>query len=168
MRAFTQPAGINKEIQVDINQIRKLMRLIQNTDITEIEVTEGEQTVRISRRTTVPEVQHFSAPQSHAATAAPAPAAPPAPEPSTAATDKAHVVASPMVGTFYRAPSPEAEPFVKEGSKVKKGDTLCVIEAMKLMNEIEAEYAGIVEQILVENASPLEYGQPMFVITPTA
>lgn len=73
-----------------------------------------------------------------------------------------------MVGTFYRASSPDAAPFVSEGSKVKKGDTLCVIEAMKLMNEIEAEYAGIVEKIMVENATPLEYGQPMFVITPTA
>lgn len=154
---------------MDINQIRKLMRLIQNTDITEIEVAEGEQTVRISRRTSGPEIQHFSAPQSHAAPAAPTHAAPPpTPEPSAATGEKANVVTSPMVGTFYRAPSPESEPFVKEGSKVRKGDTLCVIEAMKLMNEIEAEYAGTVEQILVENASPLEYGQPMFVITPTA
>jgi len=157
---------------VDITQIRKLMRLIQNTDVTEIEVTEGEQTVRISRRSSAPDVQHIMMPQQthHAAPAAPAAAPPPAAAAAApaAAAEDAHVVTSPMVGTFYRAPSPEADPFVSEGSKVKKGDTLCVIEAMKLMNEIEAEYAGIVEEVLVENATPLEYGQPMFVITPTA
>jgi len=142
------------------------MRLIEHSDVTEIEVTEGDQTVRISRRGAASDVQHVMmphAPVAPAATpAAAVPAAPAAPE------EQLHVVSSPMVGTFYRAPSPEAEPFVSEGSKVKKGDTLCVIEAMKLMNEIEAEYDGVVEQILVENATPLEYGQPMFVITPSA
>jgi len=158
---------------VDITQIRKLMRLIQNTDITEIEVSEGEQTVRISRRSGAPDVQHHfmpSAPAAHAPAAAPAPvaAASTAAAPAAASADDANVVKSPMVGTFYRAPSPEADPFVSVGSKVNKGDTLCVIEAMKLMNEIEAEYTGVVEKILIENATPLEYGQPMFVITPAA
>ncbi len=155
---------------MDINQIRKLMRLIQNSDVTEIEVTEGEQTVRISRRGATPDVQHYMMPQPQfaSAPAAPAPAASPAPAAPAAAEESVNVVSSPMVGTFYRASSPDAEPFVSEGSKVKKGDTLCVIEAMKLMNEIEAEYAGIVEKILVDNATPLEYGQPMFVISPTA
>lgn len=153
---------------MDITQIRKLMRLIQNTDITEIEVTEGEQTVRISRRTAASDMQHFVMPQMHAAPAAAPAAAATAPAPAATREQDAHVVTSPMVGTFYRAPSPDADAFVSEGSKVKKGDTLCVIEAMKLMNEIEAEYAGVVEKILVDNATPLEYGQPMFVITPSA
>jgi len=158
-------------MHVDITQIRKLMRLIQDTDVTEIEVTEGEQTVRISRRSATPEVQHVlmpSAGAAHAPTAAHPPAPAASSEPAAAAANQAHVVTSPMVGTFYRAASPDADPFVSEGSKVKKGDTLCVIEAMKLMNEIEAEYDGIVEKIMAENASPVEYGQPMFVITPSA
>ncbi|RMG91575.1 MAG: acetyl-CoA carboxylase biotin carboxyl carrier protein [Zetaproteobacteria bacterium] len=147
---------------MDISQIRKLINLLQNSDITEIEVSEGETCVRISRQSTpspVPAVQ--------------TPAAAPAPEPrpqegetKKQAYDEAHLVKSPMVGTFYRAPSPDAEPFVKEGQKVSKGDVLCIIEAMKLMNEIEAEYDGLVEKILVENATPVEYGQPLFVITP--
>jgi len=152
---------------VDIAQIRKLIRLIQNSDVTEIEVTEGDQTVRICRgqpAAAQPAVQTIQAPAPAPATeAAPAPAQ----EAETAASEQ-HVVRSPMVGTFYRAPSPEAEPFVKVGSRVKKGDILCIIEAMKLMNEIEAEYDGVVEEILVENASPVEYGQPIFVITPLA
>jgi len=152
---------------VDITQIRKLMRLIEHTDVTEIEVTEGDQTVRISRRSPASDAQHFVMPQAPVVSAAAPAVAPPAATPA-APEEQLHTVVSPMVGTFYRAPSPEAEPFVSEGSKVKKGDTLCVIEAMKLMNEIEAEYDGVVEQILVENATPLEYGQPMFVITPSA
>jgi len=152
---------------VDITQIRKLMRLIEHSDVTEIEVTEGDQTVRISRRGPSSDVQHIMMPQAHAAPA-PAPVAAAAPASPAAPEEQKHVVSSPMVGTFYRASSPDAEPFVSEGSKVKKGDTLCVIEAMKMMNEIEAEYDGIVEQIMAENASPLEYGQAMFVITPTA
>jgi len=150
---------------VDISQIRKLIRLIQSSDVTEIEVTEGDQTVRISRRSAAAAV---AAPVMPAGMyAAPSPVAPAAPAPeATAEAHEEHVVKSPMVGTFYRAPSPESDPFVSEGSKVRKGDILCIIEAMKLMNEIEAEYDGVVEKVLVENASPLEYGQPMFVITP--
>jgi len=163
---------IYKENNVDISQIRKLIRLVEHSDVTEIEVTEGEQTVRICRGS--------SAAQTPVQYAAPAPvAAAPAPAPATTAPaaaaataeddgDAAHTVTSPMVGTFYSAASPESEPFVSVGSKVKKGDTLCIIEAMKLMNEIEAEYAGTVDAILVENATPLEYGQPLFVITPSA
>jgi len=154
---------------VDISQIRKLIRLIQQSDVTEIEVTEGDQTVRISRR------EHVAAPQMQFAAPAPVVAMPAAttataaaPETPSPATENhsEHIVKSPMVGTFYRAPSPEADPFVSENTKVRKGDILCIIEAMKLMNEIEAEYDGIVEKILVDNASPLEYGQPMFIITP--
>ncbi|MDQ6987485.1 MAG: acetyl-CoA carboxylase biotin carboxyl carrier protein [Mariprofundaceae bacterium] len=158
---------------MDITQIRKLIRLIEHSDVTEIEVTEGEQTVRICRRgheATAGAVQYVQAPiAAPAAVPAPVAAAPAvAAEAPAAAEEDKHIVHSPMVGTFYRSPSPEADVFVNEGSKVKKGDTLCIIEAMKLMNEIEAEYAGTVEKILAENASPLEYGQPMFVITPAA
>jgi acetyl-CoA carboxylase biotin carboxyl carrier protein len=148
---------------VDISHIRKLIRLIQSSDITEIEVTEGDHTVRVSRQGSVATVAAPVAPPAIAAapTAAPAVAAAPAEE----AADE-NVVASPMVGTFYLAPSPDADNFVSEGSKVKKGDTICIIEAMKLMNEIEAEYDGVVENILLNNASPVEYGQGLFVITP--
>jgi acetyl-CoA carboxylase biotin carboxyl carrier protein len=150
---------------LDIPQIRKLMRLIENSDVTEIEVTEGEQTVRISRQGGMPAMVPAAVPQpvqyQAAAATAPAPAAAPDSD-----EEKEHAVKSPMVGTFYRASSPDAEPYVSEGSKVKKGETLCIIEAMKLMNEIEAEYDGTVQKILVENASPVEYGQPIFVITP--
>jgi acetyl-CoA carboxylase biotin carboxyl carrier protein len=143
---------------VDISQVRKLIRLIQNSDVTEIEVTEGDHTVRVSRQGTVatagPAVQHVVA-----AAAAPVVA-------EAAPQEDEHVVSSPMVGTFYRSSSPDSDPFVSEGTKVKKGDTLCIIEAMKLMNEIEAEYDGVVDKVLLENASPIEYGQALFVITP--
>jgi len=149
---------------VDISQIRKLIRLIQSSDVTEIEVTQGDQTVRISR-------QNPAAPAPVTYAAPPSPAAPPAaataPAPEAEANEE-HQVTSPMVGTFYAAPSPDAENFVSVGKKVQKGETLCIIEAMKMMNEIEAEYSGVVEAILVENASPVEYGQPIFVITPMA
>jgi len=152
---------------VDIAQIRKLIKLVQSSDVTEIEVSDGEHSVRISRQTTT-----TTAP---VAAAAPAPesitATPASTEPAVASVeedlaDHPHAVKSPMVGTFYRAPSPDAEAFVKEGQKVSKGDVLCIIEAMKLMNEIEAEYDGVVEKVLAENASPIEYGQPLFIITP--
>ena len=155
---------------MDIAQIRKLIKLVQNTDLTEIEVTEGDQTVRISRQHAYgmapPPVYHHAV----AAPQQPAAAAPAAAAPAAGGDEEAseNTVASPMVGTFYRAPSPDAEVFVSEGKKVKKGDTLCIIEAMKMMNEIEAEYSGVVEAILVENATPVEYGQPLFIISPLA
>ena len=149
---------------MDISQIRKLIRLIQSSDVTEIEVTEGDHTVRVSRQGTVAAV---AAPVAAPAPATvPAPAAAPVAAPAQESVDDINIVPSPMVGTFYLAPSPDADNFVAEGSKVKKGDTLCIIEAMKLMNEIEAEYDGVVEKILVNNASPVEYGQGLFVITP--
>jgi len=155
---------------VDISQIRKLIRLLQASDVTEIEVTEGDQTVRISRRehvVTVPQAQTVATTPAATPTQAVPATTPPTP-PAATEDQGEHIVKSPMVGTFYRSPSPEADPFVTESTKVKKGDILCIIEAMKLMNEIEAEYDGVVEEILVDNASPLEYGQPMFVITPLA
>jgi len=150
---------------VDIAQIRKLIKLIQSTDVTEIEVTEGDHTVRVSRQgsvaTIAPAVQHIAAPAAVAAAPVAAAAAP-----AAETANEEHQVTSPMVGTFYRAASPDADPFVTEGTKVKKGETLCIIEAMKLMNEIEAEYDGVVDKICVENGSPVEYGQALFVITP--
>ncbi len=151
---------------MNITEIRKLIKLVQSSDITEIEVTEGESSIRISRQSNVAAPVAFAAPQAMAA-----PVAAPVQDVAAAATatDDAsheHVVNSPMVGTFYRSPGPDSDAFVNEGDKVKKGQTLCIIEAMKLMNEIEAEYAGTVTEILVDNATPLEYGQPIFVITP--
>jgi len=154
---------------MDISEIRKLIRLVQQSDVTEIEVTEGESTVRISRQslvaTTVAAPQAV-APAATLAPAATAVAAPAAIAEAPAAENNEHVFKSPMVGTFYAASSPDDDPFVSEGTVVKKGDVLCIVEAMKLMNEIEAEYDGVVEKVLVKNAQPLEYGQPIFVITP--
>lgn len=148
---------------MDISQIRKLIRLVQSSDVTEIEVTQGDQTVRISRQgMAVPMVA--AAPVANYATAPVAAAAPVKEE----IIDDENQVTSPMVGTYYSAPSPDADAFITTGQKVQKGETLCIIEAMKMMNEIEAEYSGVVEAILVENASPVEYGQPIFVITPLA
>ena len=149
---------------MDISEIRKLIRLIQDTDVTEIEVSDGSHTVRLSRQSTSAPVQLVQQPQ--AAPAAPMVGAPAAAPAAAPAHDEAHLLKSPMVGTFYRSASPDAEPFASEGKKIKKGDTLCIIEAMKLMNEIEAEYDGVVEEVLVENATPVEYGQPLFVIRP--
>ncbi len=156
-----------QEFHVDISHIRKLIRLIQSSDVTEIEVTQGDQTVRISRQSTgIPAAAPVAAAAYMAAPAAePVMTAAPAAEPEHA---EEHQVTSPMVGTFYTAPSPDADTFVQTGQKVQKGETLCIIEAMKMMNEIEAEYSGVVEAILVENATPVEYGQPIFIITPLA
>lgn len=150
---------------MDITQIRKLIRLIQSSDVTEIEVTQGDQTVRISRQSAAAPAAVPVAYAAPAMPAAPVAAAVPVAEDEP---DDEHQVTSPMVGTFYAAPSPDAENFVSIGKKIQKGETLCIIEAMKMMNEIEAEYSGVVESILLENASPVEYGQPMFVITPLA
>lgn len=148
---------------MDISQIRKLIKLIQSTDVTEIEVTEGAETVRISRGSPVAAAPVYAA--AHAAPPVAAPAAPAAAVESPAVSTL-NQVKSPMVGTFYSSPSPDADTFVSVGQKVKKGDTLCIIEAMKMMNEIESEYNGVVEAILADNATPVEYGQPIFVITP--
>jgi acetyl-CoA carboxylase biotin carboxyl carrier protein len=149
---------------VDIAQIRKLIKLVQSSDLTEIEVTEGDQTVRISRQHPV---AHPAPAAQYAAVAAPVVAAP-TPAPAEEPANEKNTVTSPMVGTFYRSPSPDADSFVSVGQKVKKGDTICIIEAMKMMNEIEAEYDGVVDSALLENATPVEYGQAIFVITPLA
>jgi acetyl-CoA carboxylase biotin carboxyl carrier protein len=153
---------------VNITEIRKLIKLVENSDIAELEVAEGETSIRISRQSSVAPVAMASqtfAPSAPTAIAAPATTAPEATS-EPAAENNEHVVNSPMVGTFYRSSSPDADPFVNEGDKIRKGDTLCIIEAMKLMNEIEAEYDGVVDKILVNDATPLEFGQPIFVVTP--
>jgi len=153
---------------MDISHIRKLIKLVQSSDVTEIEVTEGSETIRISRQGNVAAVA--AAPMITEYAVAPTPAAAPAAAPVVAeeSVNEAHLVKSPMVGTFYAASSPDADDFVSVKQKVKKGDTLCIIEAMKMMNTIEAEYAGTVESILIDNAAPVEYGQSLFVITPSA
>ena len=147
---------------MDLRKLKKLIDLVQESGIGEIEITEGEEKVRISRQLAAqpmmmasPAMQHMAVPGAPAAPAA-APAAPPEP--------KGHALKSPMVGTFYRAPSPGAPPFVEVGQSVSKGQTLCIIEAMKLLNEIESDVAGTVKAVLVDNGQPVEYGQPLFLI----
>ena len=150
---------------MDLRKLKKLIDLVEESGIAEIEVTEGEEKVRITRSVAAPAVQtvYAAAPAPvaapAAAQAASAPAAPAAP-----AANHANAQKSPMVGTFYRAASPTSDPFVEVGQTVKEGQTLCIIEAMKLMNEIEAEKSGVVKAILVENGTPVEYGEPLFVI----
>ena len=137
---------------------------MQNSGISELEITEGEERIRIAKHlTAAPASAMVSMPTPVAAHAAVAPAPTLAAEPIPAPSE-GHVMKAPMVGTFYRASSPDASPFVEVGQTVKAGDTLCVIEAMKLMNEIEADISGVIKAIQVENGQAVEYGQPMFVI----
>lgn len=151
---------------MDIRKVKKLIELLEASDVAEIEIHEGEESVRISRTSTV--IQQL--PAVAAPMVAPAAAAAPAAQPQAAEPPAAeqlpsgHQVTSPMVGTFYRAPSPTAKSFVEEGQQVKVGDTLCIIEAMKILNQIESDKAGTVTQILVENGEPVEYNQPLFII----
>jgi acetyl-CoA carboxylase biotin carboxyl carrier protein len=148
---------------MDLRKLKKLIDLVEESGISELELTEGEEKVRISRaiQQFAPQpVQYAVAPAQVAAATSAAPAsAEPAPE-----VIQGHVVESPMVGTFYRASSPEASSFVEVGDRVEVGDTLCIIEAMKLLNEIESDKAGVVKKILIENGQPVEYGEPLFVI----
>ena len=155
---------------MDLRKLKSLVDLVAESGISELEITEAEGKVRIVKAPPVPAPQYFAQPQMMQA-APPAPSAPPAGGPGIAAAAEAprpvsrgQVVKSPMVGTLYRAPNPESDPFIQIGTPVKIGDTLCIIEAMKLMNEIESEFAGTVTEILVENGQPIEYGQPLFVI----
>jgi len=151
---------------MDIRKVKKLIELIEESGVAEIEIKEGEESVRISR---VNQNMMVSAPAIAAPVAA-APAAAPAPAASAAALSaepeepSGHLVRAPMVGTFYRSPSPNAKSFVEEGQSVKSGDTLCIIEAMKLLNQIEADKSGTIKSILIENGQPVEYNQPLFVI----
>ena len=148
---------------MDIRKVKKLIELLEESGIAELEIKEGEESVRISRySTTQPAIQMAAAPAPVATpAAAPAPAAA---EPAAAEKPSGHEVRSPMVGTFYSAASPTAGPFVTVGQKVNVGDTLCIIEAMKMMNQIEADRAGTVKQILLENGQPVEFDQVLFII----
>ncbi len=148
---------------MDIRKVKKLIELLQESDIAEIEIHEGEESVRISRATSqVTLAAPVATPA--AATITTAPAAAPAEATVEAEEVSGHQVTSPMVGTFYRASSPEAKFFVEEGQQVSVGDTLCIIEAMKILNQIESDKAGTVKKILVENGDPVEFNQPMFII----
>lgn len=158
---------------MDIRKVKKLIELLDESGIAEIEITEGEEAVRISRypaNVAVPAAAPVAAPVVAAASqvaAAPAQAATPAPASPIAMTEAeedGHVVMAPMVGTFYSASSPGAAPFVQVGDRVGIGDTLCIIEAMKMMNQIEAEVSGTIKSIRVQNGEPVEYGQILFVI----
>lgn len=153
---------------MDIRKVKKLIELLEESGISEIEISEGEESVRISRHPSggpppaPAAVTHVEAAPAGTGTAAgqqPPETGPPEPE-----EPAGHTVNSPMVGTFYRAPSPGAKDFVEVGQTVKAGDTLCIIEAMKMMNQIESDVDGVVKDILVENAEPVEFGQPLFVI----
>lgn len=147
---------------MDLRKLKKLIDLVEESGISELELTEGEEKVRISRAiapSAAPAVQYVAAPAAAApAASAAAPAAAAAPE------LEGKVVKSPMVGTFYRASSPDAKPFVDVGSSVSAGETVCIIEAMKLLNEIESEHTGVIKKIFVENGQPVEYGEPLFLI----
>ncbi|SEJ52846.1 MULTISPECIES: acetyl-CoA carboxylase biotin carboxyl carrier protein [unclassified Pseudomonas] len=152
---------------MDIRKVKKLIELLEESGIDELEIREGEESVRISRHSKTPAQQYY-APAPVAAPAAPAPAAAPAAaaaaEAPAAAKLNGTVARSPMVGTFYRKASPSSPAFVEVGQTVKKGDTLCIVEAMKMMNHIEAETSGVIESILVEDGQPVEYDQPLFTI----
>jgi acetyl-CoA carboxylase biotin carboxyl carrier protein len=149
---------------MDIRKVKKLIELLEESGINEIEIKEGEEAVRISRHP----AGGYAGPQMHYAppvqAPAPAAAAPVAAAPAAAPQVSGHVVTSPMVGTFYRSPSPGAKSFCDVGSSVKVGDTLCIIEAMKMMNQIESDKSGTVKAILCENGQPVEFGQGLFVI----
>jgi len=144
---------------MDLRKLKKLIDLVQESGISELEVTEGEEKVRIAKHFPMPTMSHY-APQLPAAAPVAAVAVTPAAEPVI----DGHVVKSPMVGTFYRSSAPGAKPFVDVGQNVTAGERLCIIEAMKLMNEIESDVSGTVKAILVENGQPVEYGQPLFII----
>jgi acetyl-CoA carboxylase biotin carboxyl carrier protein len=148
---------------MDIRKVKKLIELLEESDVAEIEIHEGEESVRISRATAMPMAMAT-------AQMAPMAIAPQAAAPA-AATDtpeveeiQGHAVRSPMVGTFYRSPSPGSKPFVEEGQQVSAGDTLCIIEAMKILNQIESDKTGTVRKILVDNGQPVEYNEPLFII----
>jgi acetyl-CoA carboxylase biotin carboxyl carrier protein len=151
---------------MDLRKLKKLIDLVQDSGIAELEITEGEEKVRITSVVahSQPVYAQYSQPQMMAPMSAPALAPVAEAVPAEPAEPEGHVVKSPMVGTFYRTPSPSAKAFVEVGQTVKSGDTLCIIEAMKLMNEIEADESGVIKAILIENGQPVEYGQPLFII----
>lgn len=141
---------------MDLRKIKTLIDLVESSGIAELEISEGEERVRISRSIAQPQQMYASPPQVVASVPLPPAAAPAAPE--------GHIVKSPMVGSFYRCPSPGAKSFVEVGQAIQEGETVCIIEAMKLLNEIEADKSGTIKAILVENGQAVEYGQPLFII----
>jgi acetyl-CoA carboxylase biotin carboxyl carrier protein len=155
---------------MDLRKLKTLIDLVQQSGIAELEITEGEEKVRISRGMPAvaggvpqPGTVYMTAP---APQAAPEPAAPAAPaEPAAAPEPEGFPIKSPMVGTFYRQSAPDAKPFVEVGQAVKAGETVCIIEAMKLLNEIESDRDGVIKEILVENGQPVEFGQPLFILS---
>ena len=155
-------------MQLDINKIARLLKVVSESDIAEIEIKEGEEQIKITRATAavVPVVQPVAAAPTAPAVVAPAaPAsAPVAAAPAPAAEETGHVMKSPMVGTFYRSANPEAPAFTEVGKTVKEGDTVCIIEAMKMMNQIAADKSGTIKKILVENGATVEFDQPLFII----
>jgi len=148
---------------MDLRKLKKLIDLVEASGIAELEITEGEEKVRIAKSIAGAPMMMSHAPQMMHA---PAPAAAPvvAAVPAEDAVPEGHIVRSPMVGTFYRAPAPGSKNFAEVGQTVNAGDTLCIIEAMKLLNEIESDQSGVIKAILVENGQPVEYGEPLFVI----
>ncbi|WP_434670572.1 acetyl-CoA carboxylase biotin carboxyl carrier protein [Klebsiella sp. B345] len=153
---------------MDIRKIKKLIELVEESGISELEISEGEESVRISRAAPnagYPVMQQaYAAPMMQAPVAATVPAAAAQAEAPAKAEISGHIVRSPMVGTFYRTPSPDAKAFVEIGQKVNVGDTLCIVEAMKMMNQIEADKAGVVKAILIESGQPVEFDEPLVVI----
>src|SRR5574344_1342406 len=152
-------------MQIDIHKIAKLIEIVSKSDVSEINLKQGEEELKITREKAVQAVQTVISGPVAAPVVAPAPAAvaaPAAPAAPAAATDAAKLMKSPMVGTFYRSASPTAASFVEEGATVKEGDTLWIIEAMKMMNQIQADRAGVIKKILVENGSTVEFDQPLF------
>ena len=155
---------------MDLKHLREVLELVAECDVSEVEIEEEDLRLVIRKHApaAAPQITYASAPPPAAAPqAAPAPAAAPAPEAPAAAGPSGTEVRAPIVGTFYEAPNPDSDPYVKVGQKVNVGDTLCIIEAMKLMNEIESEVSGTVTAILVDNATPVEFDQPLFVIDPS-
>jgi acetyl-CoA carboxylase biotin carboxyl carrier protein len=152
---------------MDLRKLKKLIDLVQESGIAELEITEGEEKVRIASAGHGSQPVVMATPQAVAAPV-PAPVAVPAaaaaPAAAEAAAPAGHTLKSPMVGTFYRASAPGAKPFVEVGQTVKSGDTICIIEAMKLLNEIEADQDGVIKEVLAENGQPVEYGEPLFII----
>lgn len=155
-------------MQLDINKIARLLKVVSESDIAEIEIKEGEEQIKITRATAAvaPVVQPVAvAPAAPAVVAPVAPAsAPAAAAPAPAAEETGHAMKSPMVGTFYRSANPEAPAFTEVGKTVKEGDTVCIIEAMKMMNQIAADKSGTIKKILVENGATVEFDQPLFII----
>lgn len=147
---------------MDIRKIKKLIELLEESNVAELEIREGEESVRISRGSSAPAAPAHTYVQQPMQAAAPAASAPiPAPAAEVPAAPTGHIVVSPMVGTFYRSPNPGAASFIEVGQSVKAGDAICIVEAMKMMNQIECDKSGVVEAILVEDGEPVEFDQPL-------